>query len=334
MAQKDSVAFAKQSAFGTKQTTMEYYADVDTATIDGNPAQLDNVTTVGYRYSNPLDMGEQVYKVGLNFIPRVASLPRILSSFFGAPTTSTVDTSAKKHLFDPVAASALVYHSVLFNRHDPAIVNGTAITDLPYDLAGDVLTISAKTGDFVRASAQFKAGQNDNGRSEPSVTLDTTDRFKWNQAVLYANVNGGGEAAVKVSNFEFTYNTNLEDDHFIMGQSQLASLPVGTQAAGLKFTAAEEDSKALADWYRYALKTSSRDSIALRLLVTGSTLVGATTQYTGLEVKLWNSEIIDAPLGIDAKTRSRGIDVSARANYDTGNTKFVTATVWNSVASY
>jgi hypothetical protein len=26
--------------------------------------------------------------------------------------------------------------------------------------------------------------------------------------------------------------------------------------------------------------------------------------------------------------------MSARANYDTGNTKFVTATVWNSVASY
>lgn len=331
MSKIDSIGIAKQSAFGTKQTTMEYYYDVEGASIDGNPDTIDNITTVGYKFSNPLDMGKQLYKVELDVIPRAASFPRLLSSFYGAPTTSTVDTSAKQHIFEPVTASSLVYSSILMTRKDQP----SAIVDLPYDCAGSTLTVSGKTNDFVKVKAQMVAANNDNTRTAPSVTLDATERYKWSQAKLYANINGGGENQIKVNAFEFTYNTALEDDHLIMGQSSVASLPVGSeQTAQIKFTLTEEDASTLLSWYRYPLKTTSRDSIVFRLSITGNTLVGASTQYTGFDIKLWNCEIIDAPAKIDPKNRLRQIDIVARANYDTVNSKFVTTTCWNAVASY
>jgi hypothetical protein len=63
-------------------------------------------------------------------------------------------------------------------------------------------------------------------------------------------------------------------------------------------------------------------------------LVGAVTQKAGFEFKIWNAEVMDSPANVDAKTRLRTIEVTNRCNYDAVNTKFVTATCWNLVASY
>jgi hypothetical protein len=331
MSQLDSIGIAKQVAFGTKQTTAEYYMDVEGATVDGKPEFLDIPTTVGYKFPKPLDTGTQTYKVGLDMIPRVASFPRVLSAFWGASTPTTVDTSAKKHSFDPVAASALIYHSIRMSRVDAA----TDIIDLPYDCAGNTLSISATVGDFLKAKASMLAANNDATLAAPTVTLDATSRLKWHNVKLYANADAGGEAEIKCNAFEWVYNTGLEDDHFVLGQQSLAALPVGFQTSELKFTLTEEDATAFVTWYRRVLALTSRSSIVFRLDGTvGTTLIGAATQTLGLAMKGWNAEIIDAPADIDAKTRMRQIEITARMNYDTVNSKFVTADVYNLVASY
>lgn len=327
--QKDSIGIAKQSAFGTKQTTMEYFYDVESATVSGNPAQIENTTTVGYSFPIALDMGEQKFGLGLNVIPRAASFPRLLSSFFGAPVTTTVDTTAKKHFFDTVAQSALLYHTVKINRVDPA----TAITDLCFDGAGDTLVVSGKSGDFIKATANLTCGQNDNTQAVGSVTLDATERFKWYQAQLFANINGGGENAVKINSFEWTYQNNLEDDHFVMGSQTLAALPRSIPTSQLKFTMTEEDATTFLTWYKRALAVTSRDSIIFRLQVQGS-LAGSTNVFTGFEIKGWNGEIIDAPANVDSKSRLRSIDLTARFDYDSTDTKFVDFTCYNHVTSY
>ena len=331
MSQLDSIGVAKQSAFGTKQTTMEYFADVESATVGGTPTHIENQTTVGYYYPIPLDMGLQVWNVGLNLIPRAASFPRVLSGFFGGPTTTSI-TSGYQHAYDPVAASGLVYHSVLINRHDPVILSKSAITDLAYDCAGSQLTVSGKAGDFIKAVANYVGANNDSTQSEPSATLDATERFNWSQAKLYATINGGSESEIKVNAFEWLYDTKIETDHVVLGSTSLASIPRGLQESQLKFTLTEEDASEFLDWYRYALKTSSRDSIAFRLAVQGSLITGS--YYTGFELKGYNGEVIDAPANVDAKSRLRQVEVTVRFNYDSTDSKFVDATAWNDVTSY
>jgi hypothetical protein len=173
----------------------------------------------------------------------------------------------------------------------------------------------------------------DDTLSAPSVTLDATERFKWSQAKMYASINGGGEAEVKINAFDWTYNTNLEDDHFVMGATHVAALPVGDQSSALKLTVTEESASTLLSWYRMALKTSGRDSVVFRLAVQGS-LIGATTQTAGFEIKGYFGEIIDAPAQIDAKNRLRQVDLGVRFNYATASSKFVDFTCYNVVTAY
>jgi len=331
MSQRDSIGIAKQTAFGTKQATPEYYLDAESATVDGAPDLMAIDSTVGYSYPQPLEAGTQTYKVTLNVLPRAASLPRLLSAYLGAPTTTTVDVSAKQHAFDPVAAAGVApYLSALVSRVDPV----TDINDLLYDLRGSKFTISTKSGEMVKASFDFLGANNDNTQSTPTPTLDATERFKWHQMKLYANIAGAGEAEIKVNSMEFNYDTLIEDDHYILGSQSLASIPIGTaQAAGLKFTLTEEDASSFSSWYRRALLSSSRPSIVYRIACLGS-LVGATTQQAGFEIKMWNSEVLTAPADIDAKTRMRQIEITNRADYDKTNAKFVTINAWNTVATY
>jgi len=128
----------------------------------------------------------------LKGVVRPTSFPRLLSAYFGAPTTSTPEGTAKKHLF---GAGTPVPHSVLVNRTDPS----SAITDLLYDMVGNDLTISCEANGFVSFEAGLLGLNNDNTQSEPTVTLDSSTRFTFDQAKVYASINGAAEVEFKVS---------------------------------------------------------------------------------------------------------------------------------------
>ncbi len=330
MSQLDTVGLAKQTGFGSAASASTYFLDAESVSIDGVPDLIQPVSTIGYKWPQPTEAGTQVWKVGMDVLPRAASTPLIFDAFFGDPTTTTVDTTGKQHAFDVVAAAGAVdYMTGWFTRADPT----TAIVDKISDMRGQTFTCSVTKGDFVKMNATF-LGANRAAVSAPTPTLDATERFKWHQAKLYANIAGAGELELKVSDCTFTYDTQAEDDHMVLGSASLASIPIGTApTATLDFTLEEEDGDHFKNWYDRAILSSSRPSIVYRLNISGS-LVGAVTAKAGFEFKLWNAEVLNAPANIDAGSRMRNMQISNKCNIDLVNSKFVTVTGTNIVASY
>ncbi len=330
MSQLDTIGIAKQSAFNSAASASDYFLDAESVTVDGKPDRLQPVSTIGYQFPQPTDPGTQTWKVNMDLLPRAASTPKVFQLFFGDPTTTTVDTTAKKHAFDPVAVGGAVKYGTAFvSRVDPA----TDLVEKISDLRGQTLTMSVAKGDYVKLSASF-LGATRTTVGLPTPTLDGTERFTWDDVKVYANVNGGGEAEIKVSDCTFTYDTQAEDDHMVLGSANLASIPIGTsQTATFDFTLEEEDASAFATWYGYAVANSSRASIVYRVVVAGS-LVGAATQKAGWELKIWNAEVLDAPMNINAANRLRNVAISNKCNIDIANSKFVTVDAYNIVASY
>ena len=60
MARSDSVGLAKQTALGTKQTTMEFFVPVESAEISNNVETLEAEETIGTRFPTGVDYGSAV----------------------------------------------------------------------------------------------------------------------------------------------------------------------------------------------------------------------------------------------------------------------------------
>lgn len=325
MSRADSVGLAKQASLGTKQTTMEYFVPVESADISLNRETQEVEETVGHRFPTDMDYGTEFWEASLTGKARASSLPRLLSCYFGAPTTSaTAEASAKSHAFDPVAASALVPHSMLLNRTDPA----TAITDLVWDAYGNSITLAVGVNDFLSFEGSLIGISNDDARPEPTVTLDTSPRFNFDEFTAYITVNGGAEAEFPLSSFSLTYSNNFETDNYVLGQRTLYALNEGNATAEVSFTVKGAD---MDDHYRRAL-IATPDNVKIRLVAEGS-VIGTGVPYT-LETTVYRCHYISAPANISASDRLTGIEVTARAAYSASDSKFVDVTVINTVASY
>lgn len=324
MSRVDSVGLAKQASVGTKQVTMEYYVPVESADVGLSRETMEVEETVGHRFPTDIDYGTEFWEASLSGKARASSLVRLLSMYFGAPTTSaTAHAGAKQHLFNPVSAVSLVPHSVLFNRTDPS----TAITDLVYDAYGNTLNLGVAVNDFVSFEAGIVGISNDDARPEPTVTLDTSPRFNFDECTAYISVNGGGETEIPLSDFSLSYNNNFETDNFVLGQRTLYALNEGNATADVTFTVKGD----MDDHYRRAL-LATPDAVKLRLIAEGA-VIGTAVPYT-FEITVYRCAYISAPAAISAADRLTGIEVSARAAYSSSDSKFVDVKVINTVTSY
>lgn len=328
MSRLDSVGIAKQSALGTKQTTMEFYPPVESAEVSHNREVIEQEETIGNRFPTGIDYGTEHFGVNFAGSGRAASLPRIISGFLGAPTTTTPDATnaptGRQHAFDPAAAGKTpVPHSILVNRTDPS----TAITDLLWDALGNELTLSVEPNGFIRYQASYLAIANDDARPEPTVTADFSKRFSFDQAKAYISVDGGAESEVKVANWSLNYSNNLDADLAVLGSRSLYSLVEGNATASVTFTPRES----LSTHYRRALLADPA-SVKLRLTATGAT-IGGTVAYK-VEVICNKLEYLTAPANLSAGDRLNMVEISARAAYDNSASKFVTLDVVNETASY
>lgn len=324
MSRVDSVGMAKQAAFGTKQTTMEYFVPVESADPNLNRETMEVEETVGHRFPTDIDYGTEFWEASMSGKARLSSLPRMLSGFMGAPTTSaTAEATAKQHLFNPVAASSIVPHSILFNRSDPS----TAITDLLWDAYGNSLSLGVAVNEFLNFEATYVGKSNDDARPEPTVTLDTSPRVNFDEVTAFISVNGAAEVAAPLSSFSLNYSNNFETDNFVLGARTLYALNEGNASADVSFTVKDT----LSTHYRRALLADPAN-VKIRLLGTGA-LIGTGISYV-FEVTVYRCHYLTAPAAISAAERLTGIEVSARAAYDTTASKFVDVRVINTVASY
>jgi hypothetical protein len=323
MSRLDSIGIAKQSALGTKQTTMEYFPPVKSAEYESTPEAMEVEETTGTPFPSGLDYGTVAGNVTVEGEARVNSLPRILSAFWGAPTTTAPEGTARKHAFDPATAASLVPHSILINRTDPS----PAITDLPYDCVGNSLSMNVGVNGYISYEAQFLSAANDDARPEPTVTLDNSVRLAFDDAAVFIDIAGGGENEIKVGSFGFTYNNNIEDDNFVLGSRFLYSVVEGNRDAEFTFT----PKASLSAHYRRAL-LANPESVKLRMRARGALITGAT--YYEIEVIAHNLEYISAPAGVDAGSRLREMEITARAALNVSTGKFVTGHVQNTVTAY
>lgn len=328
MSRIDAVGWAKQTVAGTKQTTAEYFTPVES--VDVTP-QRDEITvdeTTGHRYPSPLEYGIQYWKLKFDLRPRLGSFPRVLSTFFGAPTTTTPDgagaPTAKKHTFG--AGVAPVPHSIYVVRKDPA----PAITDLFYDVYGDDVELSMDPSGVLKATANMIALNLDATQTAPTVTLDTSARVQFDQVVAMVSVNGGAEAPLSVRSFNCKYSNAIDTDAGkVLGSRLLAGTKEGNAEEELTLVVA--DNTQFSAWYRRNQNTDP-DKVKVRLVATGALI--ASAQSFLWEHDVYAAEVTDAPANIDAGQRLNEVQVKFRCRYDDSVSKFVEHVVENTVASY
>jgi hypothetical protein len=327
MARNDSLGLAKQVAEGTGVAVMEYFPPVESVDVSQNLETIEIDETTGTRFPTRLEYGTEFWGLDASGAARVASLPRLLSAFFGAPTTTTPDgalaPTARQHLFDPAAAGKTpIYHSALVTRTDP----DPPIVDLMTDVLGNELTLSVEPNGLLMFEASL-IGRTRASAAEPSPTFDFSRRFPFHEAKAYLSIDGGVEAEVKVGAWSFTYNNNLDTDAWVLGQRGLYTLQPGNADAEASFSPRE----ALSAHYARAL-ASTPEEVKLRLTATGP-IIGGAVAYQ-IEVIAYLLEYTDVPANLSAADRLNMVEISARAAYDDVTSKFVTVSVINTVASY
>ena len=320
----DVVGLGKQTAAGTKNTTAEYFPPVETTEPAHSREIIEQEETTGVAYPAGIDYGVEFWTIGIKGAARVASFPRLLSMFYGQPTTSTPDATnaptARQHLFPMNAPKE---HSVYVARKDPT----PPITDLFWDVIGDELTMSIVTNGFLMFDGKAVARMLDDTQSAPVATYDASARMAFDQIKVYISVDGGAEAEVKCRNYSCTTKNSVQTDDDVLGQRTLQKLYEGNRNADVKFTVAE----ALSTHYRRALQ-SDPAKVKLRMEALGATIGGAVKFK--VEQTVYACEYLEAPANVNAGERLKSIEISARARYDETVSKFIETAVVNTVASY
>lgn len=326
MSRMDSVALSAQSAKGTAQETAEYTIPVESADATESGESLELEETIALPFPTRVEKGTHYFEVPLTLAPRPASLPRILSAFFGAPSTELEDgaSGAYRHTFSAAALEALVWHSILVNRADPS----PAITDLYFDALGNEFTLKVEPDGYLMLEATFFALALDAEQSAPvSPVVDFTERFTFKDCTAYLNVEGAGEAEVKVGAFALTYSTNLVTDIKVLGQRALWDLPANNRTAEVTFTTRED----LAEHYRRALEDNP-EAVSIRLNAVGAEIESGFPLEIDVTIPL--TEYLTAPAPVNAGEYLTGVEVTARAAYSPDDAEFVQIDVVNDVADY
>lgn len=325
MSRLDVAGLAKQTAWGTKKTAMDYFMPVESVDVNLNREELTKEETTGTKFPTDLEYGTRFWGVTVAGAARLASLPRVLAPFLGpsTPVTPGGGIASKKHQFNPVG-KVLDPHSLLVNRTDP----NPAITELFYDGIGDELTLSVEANDYVNYEGAYIFKEVDRAQPEPSATLDLSERYAFHKVQAFISINGAAEVAINLSRFELTYSNNVDTDQAVLGSRSLYKVQEGNVDADISFTTKDTLN---AHFLRAVLDTNP-DNVKIRLLATGAIIEAAIN--SAIEIIVYRTQYTEAPAGIDAGDTLDEIEISARAAYDATATKFVDVNVTNMVAAY
>lgn len=320
---KDSIGMAKQVDLATKQTVMEYFLPAGQATRGYSPSHMEEDEFTGTRYPEGIEVGTEHWAPTAQGPVRFGSFPRLLSSFFGAPVTTTPDAggapTGRKHAF---TTGLPLPHSLLLAAVDP----NPDIVDLIFGALGNTLSLSIDPNGFLKWSAAWAAGGLDDTQAAPVVVRDVTKRIGFAKAKAFLSVNGGAETEVKVASWGLEYSNGITPDDFVLGSSRLYTLEEGNASSTVRFAPRE----ALSTHFRRAMKAEP-DSVKVRLLAEGA-VIGAAVKYS-VEVIQNACEYISAPADLNVAERLKMVNVEARGKISSAG-QFCEVNVQNEVAAY
>lgn len=319
MSRRDAVGIAKQSAFGTKTTTMAFWPPVMSEDIAIERETIEAEETLGTRGRSDIVLGGKVYKGGIKGLVRPSSFPMFLSALMGPATSASLGGSptAYSHTFDPIAATAPRYLSVLTHNADIT----PAVTDLYYDGVCTEMGVSVEANGYMEFDSKWVFANLDESQSSPTVTRETLAGFTFKDITAQLSVNGGALAPIKLKSFDITFKQETTDDDFVLGSTAVASLPVGNFDADVKFVTTDT----ISTHYRRMLAAS--DYVRVKLTAEGATISGAN-KYT-VEFDFPFVRYTDAPVDIDAGDTLSTVEITGMAIVDPSTSKLVTAKVIN-----
>lgn len=333
MARDDSVGWAKQAGagvggLGTKNTTMEYFTPVETAERGVSTEDMDVDETIGVPFATDRQNGVQYFEPSMTLKARGAGLPRILSAFMGAPTTTTPGggTTSRQHLFNPVG-KVLVAHSVLFSNEGIHLAD---LNTLFWDCLGQELAMDVETNDWISCDVSLLARECDDAAASPTVTADLSRRFPFYECKAFItapSVNGGVELEIPVAMFGLDYANNIPTDVDQLGSRRLYRVKPGNRDVGVRFTPRTD----LDAWWKRAVALEP-ESLKLRMLAEGTIIEGAI-KHT-IEISVPRLQAITAPVDIDAGESVEGVEVELHGAYDSVTGKAVEVKIINTVTSY
>lgn len=320
----DVVGFAKQTQKGTGVYTAEYFVPVESADASPNSELLEITETLGKRFpSDPPDRGSSQWEVTASGAVRPGALPRMLSSFMGAPT-SVSTSGAFQHTFDMYAAdTALVLHSILVGRADPT----PKITDWAYDCYGASMEISVAPNDYMKFNGTWNGRSANTSQTFPaSPTSDATPKYPYYQVLAYITVNTATETVVTLGEATITITNEIDLDYLALGAQDPYDIGVGNGNVEVSFTPLQN----LDVWLRRGYP-GNVDDIKLRLVATGSVI--GTTAYT-VEFTCYRGRVTETSAPVNAGEILKGVPVTLQFAKDKTLAKFLDARVINTVASY
>lgn len=326
MSRLDKVALAKQSAMGTKTTVMEYVVPVESSDPRINRTEMTREETDGTKFPTDLEYGARFWEVPMSGGARVNSLPRILSGFMGAPTSTTPvgGVTSKKHAFDPWGKT-LVPHSIEVDRMDP---KPNPIADRFWDCIGNTLTLSVAPNDWVAFDASYIARDRDPAITPTAVAVDLSRRLAFHTVQAFISVNGAAEVALPLRTFSLAYTNNVDTDQVQLGARALYKVQEGNVGATISFS----PKSTLDAHYARATLDADPDNVKVRLLATGP-IIETTVAYS-IEIIAYRTHYTDAPAPVAAGGTLDELAVTARCAGDFTLTKFVDVNVVNNVTSY
>lgn len=321
MSRIDKFGIARQTAGkGAAATTvMDYFIPVESVDENQEREEITVDETLGNRFPTGLDYGTRFFRVPVNCAFRMNSVPRLLSGFLGQPTTAGVGPYT--HTFDPTAAGKIPeWMSMYLVRRDPA----TAIVDLFYNARGEEMEIVFEPNQAPRLNGQYIALDLDDTRTDPTATVDSSERQKFYNTTVQIDT-GAGLVLVKLARFAIRYTNNHDTDQAILGSRSLYDLPYGNADCEVEFSPRET----LSTYYRQALLADPQ-STKLILTATNGLAGAALRSFTWT---VYACESIDAPASVSGAEVLKMVPVTARAKLD-GAGKFVDSVVTNGVATY
>ena len=322
----DVFGLAKQATKGAGVFVPEYILPVEAADLNPNIQVLDIVETAGKRFAtNPPDQGASQFEVTANGAIRPAALPRLLSSYLGAPISTHVGTLAYLHSFDAYAADInLLLHSILLGRADPT----PKITDWAFDCYGAQLDLACTVNDYFKFTGTWNGKSLDSTQTFPAApTVDATERFPYQTLTAQISVDGALLATVKIREFTLSYVNTIDLDFLALGAQNPYDIGVGNAAMTLTMTPLET----LSTYLRYAYPGAANE-LKVVLTATGSLIESGHNNQVILTA--YRGKLTTSSAPINAGEILKGVPIALTFAKDKAQPKFFDMSVQNTVTAY
>jgi hypothetical protein len=241
---------------------------------------------------------------------------------FGSPTTATPSgaVNARDHTFDPTATNKEpLAASISLVKADVS----PPIVDTLVGAKANEYNLSVEANGYLGGSIGVSAVRLLTEQTLPvGVTKDTDPKWSFLSVAANISVNGAALAPIKLTQFGFSYNNNIVEDLFVLGDAEVDDLPTGNIGMETTFT----PTKALSSHYLRALLTTTPDNVRTQLLAVGTTAIGAAgdaTLFKECEIDLKRCQYTEAPINANASETLRSVQVTANPVYDDTSSKLM-----------